>query len=774
MRRLSSKSKSAPTTPVATPRTALVPSADTMALLSRAFLPRRPMSDQQAALIIQRSWRGMEARRQANQKRGAAEMARSLARGMGGAMNSLVNDILLAPVNLASEALIDATIGKLLKTLVRGYDKKSMLKITSSGIDIGGKDGLYINDEALAALQGGVSPWSDLWLSSIHISLPVVLSVYPIRVDVRSLNVTVPPVPIVLSPERLKELETILNSNDSGKDAGKPAKASKNPSAEDLDAKIDKAARGDGGGSGGGGYGQIEKAVDGITVRIDRATIAMPQGYTQSSGGDADITTKAKGAKAHAHYRPLGADVASCALGCLVVGLRKPRWFGPKKPPVVPSAPPPQSVIIRLSGLEVVNANKHFVPSKRLAFEVTRAPKPASSSSGVGLSSFSLGRSFSKRSSTTTIDAEAAAEGVGGSAPPGHAASGSEVHVYKKLTALDFAMSVTTSHGVSLPVMQGWEFAGHIHLVRGQKTGKLLSLDVDLVLPDQAIGMLIDTAARTHGTLRFRTDRNPLAASAKSRVDSAASLAEAPRAWALSFFGTEHPAHSMLPADASAQDLEDWRRAADKALVTAASFDALDGHIRASLDKRPSELLRRRAAEAMRVAEAGGSEEAQVAALNKRSETTLQARAPDRLAFKAVQATAGQAGKQVAKVGAKVGGGVTKVGEQVTSRMASRDAHKLKNRRASLGLGLVPSDPETVGELLWLSPEVKSDRGLSSAEFSAFLQRYEVMLSEASFTMLKKKVDPDSSGVIYARRFLQLYTPELAELIEGGDDQQRV
>ena len=136
--------------------------------LSRAGRAGGVLTEEAAAIAIQRSFRGMVARKRLKDKSSASALngfATALATGVGSMVGGIVDNILLAPVNMASDALVHAALGRLLSTLVVGYDKRQTLKMTSSGIVIGGKAGLYLEDEALAALMGGMSPYADVWIS---------------------------------------------------------------------------------------------------------------------------------------------------------------------------------------------------------------------------------------------------------------------------------------------------------------------------------------------------------------------------------------------------------------------------------------------------------------------------------------------------------------------------------------------------------------------------------------------------------------------------------
>lgn len=719
--------------------------------------PRTPLTEETAALIIQRSFRGMISRKKFNassRHSAITGLARQMASNVGSIVGQIVDNVLLAPVNMASENLIHAALGKLLSVLVKGYDKRKTLKMTSAGIVIGGKEGLHLDDEALAALLGGVSIYTNVWLSAITIKLPVVLTVWPVEVSVAKVTFTMPAVPLVLTPERLAYLDKAMNGD---KPKGPVKKAhSQVQTVADLDARIAAAKYGvepgssaAGGGSarslqrgalsagggmgdeaddegGEGAYGQFERAIDGVVVVIGLLELTMPKmdaiEPTEPTAAEVTAQPAAAAASVQAAHKTalrraaerIQPDVKLVSLGCFVCGVRKPSsqgrgplsWLARKNEQARGHgltggvgaghlAPlPADATILRFDNLRLTNCTADFVQTDRLV-TVTRtaggergvlsavggAVSGAFGAIGSGFSSLFGGHAHAVSSSTAR---------AGGGVPRAPSAElsaaqadGAEVHVYKRLATDTFSATVTNAHGMHVPMLQGIELAIHIQMVRAKRTGKLLKLEVDLIFPDSPVGWLVDAAARTHGHLHIKTARfpaNPRRANGIGKAGAAGAHALNPFG-ALFGFGAPRPDAAELESDGEsvlASELANWRRGADRALNIAASFDVLDSHIRACLERRLSE-------------------------------PTLR---------------------------------------------------ELVRAREKAGLGRTPG--ETAGELLWTSPEHTARAQLPSATFRALLSKHEVMLSDETFKILLGKLDAHLSDTVDLHRFLATYMPDKA------------
>ncbi|KAJ1619309.1 hypothetical protein T492DRAFT_848634 [Pavlovales sp. CCMP2436] len=502
-----------------------------------------PMSEEGAAVMIQRAYRCALARTQLNKRRSVMEgLALQLATGLGSALGKLVDGVLLAPVNMASESLMHAAVGKLLAVLVPRHDRRATLRMTSAGIVIGGRDGLQFDDHALAALMGGMTPITHVWVSSITIVLPMVLTVWPVKIAVA--KVTIPSL-----------------------DAVPPAAPAPT--------------------------GRSSKQVESRTHK------------------------KAAQRRAAERWHP---EAWTVSVGCFVCGVRHPRLapggrleqlanrlrakLGNDPVRAAGLEPLPSSAtVVRIERLQLTNCHADFSESARLVTKETRrrgrteghaAGAGGEYSTGMGGGAggafsgigglFGSPRPDPPRSNSTGAQAggagnkeDASVGNVGGGGMP-------ERQVYKRLVFESISASATNAHGVHVPLVQPFPLAVHAAITRHARSGLLLGLELDVVLPEAPIGWLADALARTHGLLRVRTHPTPLHAG-RGRAPS---LLASERLGALLGLGAGPAAHSAedeLDAVA-AGELASWRRGAERALNIAASFDALDSHIRACLERR--------------------------------------------------------------------------------------------------------------------------------------------------------------------------------------------
>lgn len=568
--------------------------------LTRA--PRKPLSELEASMVIQRSFRGMKARQQLRNRRSRHAItgfAAQIAADVGSLVGRVVDNVLLAPVNLATENLIHAALGRMLSVLVVGYDKRNTIRMTSGGIVIGGSRGLHIDDEALAALQGGMSMYTDVWLASLTIRLPLVLGVWPVEVSVPRVAFTMPPVALVLSPQRTAELDRAMNG-----DKPKPPKKQGSSLVGDLDARVAGAKFGSGatlpagqrgaggrteGGEGGGGYGQMDRVVDGLVISIGQLELAMPQWGAEPAP---DPSGAADAPAAPAARRAGLADVRTLSVGCLVCGVRGPsrNGRGPlsrlvrairrhRGDPARELAPPPAStVFVRFDGLRYVNCNSDFAPASRL-LAYTVHP---SGMGGLGGLLGALGSQFgslggrraaaARQASSASLSRQGSADGLGGA----------EVRIHKKLSTSAVSMSQTNAHGMRLPLLQATELAIDMQLVRSARSGRIVRQELEVVFAERPAGWLAEAVPygqRTHGLLRFRTAPSPASG---GRGGAGGALALLSGLVGGSAGGHEAGVASRL---AMAEELAMWRRSAEHALSIAASFDALDSHVRACLQR---------------------------------------------------------------------------------------------------------------------------------------------------------------------------------------------
>jgi hypothetical protein len=397
-------------------------------------VPRAPYGEERAAVVIQRRFRGLLARRRLKENKGrnaAMGLAMLLAAGVGSMVGRLVDDILLAPVNLASEQLFHRAIGKVLSVLVKRYDKRN-IKITGAGISIGGKDGLHLDDEALAAMLGGYSQYTDVWISSIRIKLPVTLHKWPVQVHVQRLEFTMPSVPIALSAKRKQELELALGQKPAapaaperrppaympspsftgsafgGSDDGGESHVSDRRSTVGVTAAPRQSRAGTSGRSSPSRsprrafsrrafgadsaeeeskYGQLERAIDGAVLTFETVEILLPPYVPEEGSDEATVPVLLLDGddswEARAHMRACGPFVCG-------VRRRKPgpsrlrAWLGSKlemlglrreqSDSTAAEGPPlPQgSTIVLLEGVRLTNATQDFVETNRIAIRETR------------------------------------------------------------------------------------------------------------------------------------------------------------------------------------------------------------------------------------------------------------------------------------------------------------------------------------------------------------------------------------------------------------------
>jgi hypothetical protein len=525
-----------------------------------------PLTREQAAVVVQRLFRGHRARmrvRKERQSNAAVGLAVFLASGIGQLARRLVDDVLLAPVNLASEQLIHRTLGKLLDVLVVG-GAAGLIKITTSGIVLGGSGGLRFDDEALAAMLGGRSPYRRVWISQVVINIPVLLTVYPIAIKVKRLELQMTPDPIELSAARLAELRAALSGSQS---RGAPRKQpSGEQRAREAARKVVRTpnARGaplvaagadeDEDRSDSGSYGSLERARDGVALTIDIVKITQVLRTARATTFELAVPSAAAAA----------AELRLRSCGPFVCGLRRSsptasRTCAPQLRALLRALgvhgadrddgpdselAPAGSTIVLLEGCRLVNANSSFVPLGRLAMHETRDKGPRDASivaieralagaiGGVatvfGSLRAQIGGLFAAARAKPSPSPRPPPAPPGPPSPPARASPPVrevKVHMYKRLEIRSLsASSADGTHG-SRPFVEGFELAVHAHLVRAKRTGKLVKLDVELILPGHPIAYHMPVApdeadqtkrSELQGELRVRMDSSPLTALASS------------------------------------------------------------------------------------------------------------------------------------------------------------------------------------------------------------------------------------------------------------------
>eukprot|EP00302_Diacronema_sp_CCMP2436_P013090 CAMPEP_0179880898 /NCGR_PEP_ID=MMETSP0982-20121206/27083_1 /TAXON_ID=483367 /ORGANISM="non described non described, Strain CCMP 2436" /LENGTH=402 /DNA_ID=CAMNT_0021774623 /DNA_START=71 /DNA_END=1275 /DNA_ORIENTATION=+ len=363
-----------------------------------------PMSEEGAAVMIQRAYRCALARTQLNKRRSVMEgLALQLATGLGSALGKLVDGVLLAPVNMASESLMHAAVGKLLAVLVPRHDRRATLRMTSAGIVIGGRDGLQFDDHALAALMGGMTPITHVWVSSITIVLPMVLTVWPVKIAVAKMRFHYPPVPLLLSPAHFAELERALN----GGKRKEPKKAAPKPLSQDeLDARIAAAKYGDASPgspdvrSGRQAAAEVEnpfaRVADGVVLTVDAVEVTIPSLDAVPPAAPAPTGRSSKQVESRTHKKAAQRRAAerwhpeawTVSVGCFVCGVRHPRLapggrleqlanrlrakLGNDPVRAAGLEPLPSSAtVVRIERLQLTNCHADFSESARLVTKET-------------------------------------------------------------------------------------------------------------------------------------------------------------------------------------------------------------------------------------------------------------------------------------------------------------------------------------------------------------------------------------------------------------------
>mmetsp|Transcript_17869 Transcript_17869/g.45731 ORF Transcript_17869/g.45731 Transcript_17869/m.45731 type:complete len:482 (+) Transcript_17869:149-1594(+) len=234
------------------------------------------MTQEAAAALVQRWHRGLAARKRMRlaQQEGVVGVAGRIAEALGGAVGGIIDNVLLAPLNLASESLINSLLGNMLSVLVKGYSRAKPIPIRTGtgGIEIGGPEGLYLDDEALAALMGGMSPYTNVYISKVRLRLPMLHARQRVEVEIGELRATMLPVATELSRARKAELDAKIKG-------AQPKKAQQAEAKEARD-KERKASGKKGAAVDDDDYSPMEKAVDGLYMRIQKFELKLPQ-YTE-------------------------------------------------------------------------------------------------------------------------------------------------------------------------------------------------------------------------------------------------------------------------------------------------------------------------------------------------------------------------------------------------------------------------------------------------------------------------------------------------------------
>lgn len=296
------------------------------------------MTGESAAVVIQRHYRDVRAR-QSPESAGPAAIARILALHLSTALTRALSELMLLPFSLASQAVVRAKFNHLLDVIVRDYDRKRALKVASNGIRISGRDGLHLDNDAVAALQGGATAYTDVWVSQVDIKVPVLLG-RPIEIEVRALTFSWTSEPHVLSSSRLASLQRVLGTAGREKSFGPSAEADAGAAPAQAGAGEGQPAIGPGerspslharareaaeGGVANAGYTQRQRALDGVVIRIGRMRVDMPAltlpGDTSGSSHVASSGAAGWSPWFGAHESAQGVGCArSAALGALGAG----------------------------------------------------------------------------------------------------------------------------------------------------------------------------------------------------------------------------------------------------------------------------------------------------------------------------------------------------------------------------------------------------------------------------------------------------------------------
>lgn len=402
-----------------------------------------------------------------------------------------------------------------------------------------------------------------------------------LEVHLDEVRATITSMPRMLSAARKAELEKLINSMKPKDTAAKQA-----PSA--AAATDDNATRDD-------DYGAINRATDGVYARIrsieltvlqgapDRAAFADKPTPSESApllGGDRTpagsvATPRTTARQAFGRLRmarsfalpspPPPLPTSSCTLGCVSCTVRWPRWLSARRAVSAVAAQArrltarggdgaaeqPVEVrhsvctVIKLEDVELQNCKPDFSQSHRLVTQTVQRARDGGLFGGL----FGVGK------------------------PPAHetADHGAQLHIFKRLIVRKVHVhAVTTTHGVRVPVVQPIELAILVHAARWKRTGKLLGVDVDCVLPDASLGWLIDSAAQLHGRMRMRTEPSPLDARARPHRSGALGVA----------------ARDGADGAPARDELVRWRAHVAALLVKGPStLSPFDAHVRACLER---------------------------------------------------------------------------------------------------------------------------------------------------------------------------------------------